>query len=92
MGVSAKANESPFAKAFTNVTVVFASGLNAVFIVSSHAKAVGAGGGAGAGAGAASSLPPHAACNAQAATAEQRKDRRDPLGRADDLVLNMRVS
>ena len=46
---------SPFLNDLTSSTVVFASGLNAVFIVSSQVSATGAGAGAGAGAALSSS-------------------------------------
>src|SRR5450432_4570512 len=49
---------SPFLKDFTRSTVVLASGLKAVFVVSSQVSAVGTAAGAGAGAGAGASLPP----------------------------------
>jgi hypothetical protein len=53
---------------WTSTTLVFASGLKAVFMLSSHCKAVaGAGAGAGLGAGA-SSLPPQPDRAASAAT------------------------
>src|SRR5262245_53738385 len=67
VGVPDSASGSPFLKALTSVTVVLASGLKAVFIVSSHTKAVGAGVGVAAGA----LRPPQASSNA-VATASQR--------------------
>src|SRR5678815_5021109 len=50
-------NGSPFLNCLTSNTVVLASGLNAVLMLSSHVSAVGCG--AGAGAGAESLSPPH---------------------------------
>src|SRR5262245_22592032 len=67
-GAPDSASKSPFLKALTSVTVVLASGLKAVFIVSSHTKAVGA----GVGAAASALLPPQASSNAAAAATSQR--------------------
>ena len=58
-GVPDSASASPFLKALTATTVVLASGLKAVFMVSSHASAVGAGAGAGAAAATVLSPLPH---------------------------------
>src|SRR5258705_162632 len=72
-----KAIWSPALNDLTSATVVFASGLNAVFIVSSQANATGAGGGAGAaGGGGASSPPPQACRAARVANAPESASRR----------------
>jgi hypothetical protein len=69
-GVPESASASPFLKALTSVTVVLASGVNAVIIELSHVNATGVGAGAEAEADAAaapSSPPLHADSNAPAA-------------------------
>src|SRR6476619_4107279 len=71
--VPGKAIGSPALNDLTSSTVVFASGLNAVFIVSSQVSATGADTGASA---ALLSLPPQATGSADAATIEKRKVRR----------------
>ena len=68
-GVPDSASESPFLNDFTSVTVVFASGLNAVFSVSSQTSGVAAGAPPTGLPAPPSSLPPQAARSAVATAA-----------------------